>query len=170
MIKKNNESSDDKYSMTHIKKSLISDSKKDIFKNELNLKYIEKNKYMNFCIYIKGKLEPQNFLNILGKQIKEKFSNCLIKTDEENKPNFNVTFTGEGIFENIKEQLTKLGIKKEDEDEDNEEDDINELILRIKFYKTSEGYLLRFIKRQGDKVDFINKYETIKKLVEEIIV
>ena len=105
-------------------------------------------------------------MNILGKQIKKKFQNCWIKTDEDNKPNFNVTFNGEGVFEGLKEKIKQLGNKKDEEDE---EDDINKLILRIKLYKTSEGYLLRFVKKQGDKSDFFKKFAIIKNIVEEII-
>ena len=168
-IQKNIESSDGKYYNTQITKSSKSDSEGIIFKNELNTKYIEKNKYMNYCIHIKGISNLKDFLNILVNQIKEKFQNCLIKTDEDNKPNFNVTFTEEGIYEDIKEQLQNLGIENEEKEDDEEEDDINELILRIKLYKTSEGYLLRFVKKQGNKIDFINKFGIIKNLIKEII-
>ena len=166
MIKAKNESSDKIYFETHIKKSSSSNLDEDIFKGELNLKYIKANKYMNYFIYIEGILAPKDFLNILGKQIKKKFQNCWIKTDEDNKPNFNVTFNGEGVFEGLKEKIKQLGNKKDEEDE---EDDINKLILRIKLYKTSEGYLLRFVKKQGDKSDFFKKFAIIKNIVEEII-
>ena len=168
-IIKNIESSDKRYYDSQIKKASILDSEKKIFKYELNPKYIEKNKYMNYCIHIKGILEANKFLKFLVHKIKKKFPYCLIKTDEDNKPNFNVNFNGEGIYDNIKEQLKKLGIKneeKENEEEDNEE---NELILRIKLYKTSEGYLLRFVKKQGDKIDFIKKFELVKNFIKEII-
>ena len=168
-IQKNIESSDNKYYNTQITKSSKTDSKGLIFKNELNPKYIEKNKYMNYCIHIKGISNLKDFLNILVNQIKEKFQNCLIKTDEDNQPNFNVTFTEEGIYEDIKEQLQNLGIENEEKEDDEEEDDINELILRIKLYKTSEGYLLRFVKKRGNKIDFINKFGIIKNLIKEII-
>ena len=166
MIKAKNESSDKIYFETHIKKSSSSNLDEDIFKGELNLKYIKANKYMNYFIYIEGILAPKDFLNILGKQIKKKFQNCWIKTDEDNKPNFNVTFNGEGVFEGLKEKIKQLGNKKDEEDE---EDDINKLILRIKLYQTSEGYLLRFVKKQGDKSDFFKKFAIIKNIVEEII-
>ena len=168
-IQKNIESSDNKYYNTQITKSSKTNSKGIIFKNELNTKYIEKNKYMNYCIHIKGISNLKDFLNILVNQIKEKFQNCLIKTDEDNKPNFNVTFTEEGIYEDIKEQLQNLGIENEEKEDDEEEDELNELILRIKLYKTSEGYLLRFVKKQGNKIDFINKFGIIKNLIKEII-
>ena len=168
-IQKNIESSDNKYYNTQITKSSKTNSEGVVFKNELNTKYIEKNKYMNYCIHIKGISNLKDFLNILVNQIKEKFQNCLIKTDEDNQPNFNVTFTEEGIYEDIKEQLQNLGIENEEKEDDEEEDDINELILRIKLYKTSEGYLLRFVKKQGNKIDFIHKFGIIKNLIKEII-
>ena len=157
MIQKNNEGS------SNVKKSASSsDSNEDIFIGELDIKNIETNKYMNYCIHIKGFLKVNNFLKFLVHKIKEKFPDCLVKNDEDNKPNFDVTFIGEGIYDNIKEQLKKLGIENKEEDNEDEE---NELILRIKLYKTSEGYLLRFVKQQGDKYDFYNKYEIIKNFV-----
>ena len=165
-IIKNIENSDRRYYNSQIKKGIISDSEKKIFKYELNPKYIEKNKYMNYCIHIKGILEPKEFLNALGEKIKEKFPYCSIKTDEDNKPNFDVTFNGEGLYEIIKEQLKKLGIENKEEDD---EDEDNELILTIKLYKTSEGYLLRFVKKQGDKIDFIKKFELVKNFIKEVI-
>ena len=93
----------------------------------------------------------------------------MFKTDEDNKPNFNVTFNGEGLYDNIKEQLKKLGIENEEKENEEEENEENELILRIKLYKTSEGYLLRFVKKQGDKIDFIKKFELVKNFIKEII-
>ena len=147
VVKKNIESYDNKYYYTQITKPSITDSKGIIFKDELNSKYIEKHKYMNYCIHIKGISNLKDFLNIFVNQIKEKFQNCLIKTDEDNKPNLNVIFTEEGIYEDIKEQLQNLGIENEEKEDNEEEDDINELILRIKLHKTSEEYLLRFVKK-----------------------
>ena len=169
-IEKKNASSDIKYYKTHVKKSL--DSNSNIFKGKP--KYIEKDKYMNYCLYIKGILEPNDFMYMIYQKIIDEYPNCLIENKDDDKPKFNVVFKGEGMFANIKEQLKKLKIEneekeaeeKEKEDKDMEE---NELIIRIKLYQTSEGYLLRFVKKQGDKYDFIEKFEDIKNLVKELI-
>ena len=167
-IEKKNASSDIKYYKTHVKKSL--DSNSNIFKGKP--KYIEKDKYMNYCLYIKGILEPNDFMYMIYQKIIDEYPNCLIPNEDDGKPRFSIVFKGEGMFANIKEQLKKLKIEKEEkeeEDDDVEEKGKNELIIKIKLYKTKEGYLLRFVKKQGNKYDFIKKFEDIKKLVKEII-
>ena len=127
---------------------------------------------MNYCIYIKGKLIPKDFMYMIYQEIIENWPNCRCQIDDDDKLRFNVTFYGEGIFEDVKEQLKELGIeiedKKENEDDDENEEE-NELIIKIKLYQTKEGYLLRFVKKQGDKYDFIEKFEDIKNLVKELI-
>ena len=169
-IKMVNKNSDKKYhENTHVTKSTTFDSNSNIFKDRLNLKYVEKDKYMNYCLYIKGILEPNDFMNMIYQKIIDEYPNCLISNEDIDKPKFNVVFKGEGMFANIKEQLKKLKIEKEEEDDDVEEKGKNELIIRIKLYKTKKGYLLRFVKKQGNKYDFIKKFEDIKKLVKEII-
>ena len=172
-IKMVNKNSDNKYhENTHVTKSTTFDSNSNIFKDGLNLKYVEKDKYMNYCLYIKGILEPNDFMYMIYQKIIDEYPNCLISNEDGDKPKFNVVFKGEGMFANIKEQLKKLKIEKEEkeeEDDDVEEKGKNELIIKIKLYKTKKGYLLRFVKKQGNKYDFIKKFEDIKKLVKEII-
>ena len=43
------------------------------------------------------------------------------------------------------------------------------IIITIKLYQTTDGYLLRFVKKQGKKNDFIDKFETISNLAKDII-
>ena len=44
-----------------------------------------------------------------------------------------------------------------------------ELIIQIKLYKYSDDYILRFIQEKGDRYYFLDKFETISKLVKNII-
>ena len=155
------------------KKSIEPIPKENAFYKKSEPKYVEKEKYMNYCIYIKGNLIPKDFMYMIYQEIIENWPNCRCQIDDDDdKLRFNVTFYGEGIFEDVKEQLKELGIeiedKKENEDDDENEEE-NELIIKIKLYQTKEGYLLRFVKKQGDKYDFNKKFEDIKNLVKEIV-
>ena len=155
------------------KKSIEPIPKENAFYKKSGPKYVEKEKYMNYCIYIKGNLIPKDFMYMIYQEIIENWPNCRCQIDDDDdKLRFNVTFYGEGIFEDVKEQLKELGIeiedKKENEDDDENEEE-NELIIKIKLYQTKEGYLLRFVKKQGDKYDFNKKFEDIKNLVKEIV-
>jgi len=49
------------------------------------------------------------------------------------------------------------------------ENDKKNLIIRIKLYQISEGYLLRFVKKQGEKGYFIDKFVAISNLVKKLI-
>ena len=139
----------------------------------LKPKLIEREKYKNYYIEINGNLNPSNFLNSLCYKIKEKFEDddCFINAKKD-KAVFDVEFdldTGEEeIPEEIEKELEKLEIDKEENKEENkiEKEEENKLIIRIKLYRTSQGYLLRFVKKEGNKTDFIDKFEIISKLVQ----
>ena len=87
--------------------------------------------------------------------------NCLIQTSID-QPKFNLT------FENNNDEMDdeEDNENEDDEDEDEEGDDI---IVQIKLYQTSDGHLLRFIKKRGNRNDFLDKFIILSKLVEEII-
>ena len=40
--------------------------------------------------------------------------------------------------------------------------------MRIKLYKTSKGYLIRFVKKEGEKNNFIDKFLIISKLIKKL--
>ena len=92
---------------------------------------------------------------------------------DKNKLKFNVTFdVGEEfkdeIPEEIKEELKKLEIIDEIIEEE-EDEESNILTIKVKLYKISDGHLLKFIKKEGNKTDFINKFEILIKFVKSII-
>ena len=151
----------------------IDDEMNTYFENELKLKLIEKEKYMNYLINIKGYINPKNFLNILCNKIKDEFSDCLVNNINQDKAKFDVEFEEEEkefvIPDELKGEFDKLKIKMNEKKEEKEDNDNNNLIIRIKLYQTSEGYLLRFVKKQGNKNDFIDKFETISNLAKDII-
>ena len=96
--------------------------------------------FTNFYINIIGESDPVNFMNLLCNYIIKEFEkdDCCIKPDKNNELNFDL------IFEN---------------DESN---------MKVVLYQTSEGYVLRFLKKNMDKMQFFDKFEIISKLVEKI--
>ena len=124
---------------------------------------------MNNCIKIKNLLNPVDFMNSFYNQIIKTFGdNCLIEIDDE-KLKLNVMFEEgeekEEIPEEIKDELKKIGINEDMEDNER----IIEITIEIKLYKCYDDYILRFIQEKGDRYYFLDKYETISKLVENII-
>ena len=151
----------------------IDDEMTIYFNNDLKLKLIEKEKYMNYLINIKGYINPKNFLNILCNKIEVIFKDCFVKNINQDKAKFDVEFEEEEkefvIPDELKKEFDKLNIKINEKKEEKKDNDKNNLIIRIKLYQTTEGYLLRFVKKQGNKNDFIDKFETISNIAKNII-
>ena len=139
------------------------DEEESYFNPEMRVKFTNTPIKMDNCIKIKGYINPNKFLNSLVYKINKEFDmdNCLIQTSID-QPKFNLT------FENNNDEMDdeEDNENEDDEDEDEEGDDI---IVQIKLYKTSDGHLLRFIKKRGNRNDFLDKFIILSKLVEEII-
>ena len=108
-------------------------------------------------IKIKGYLNPVKFMNFLCEKLVSKFKddNCYIKV-ERNKLEINIIF------------------EEDEEDEEGEEkneniEESNDLSMQIKLYEEKDEHLLRFIKKKGNRKNFLDKYNIISKLVEYII-
>ena len=141
------------------------------FEKDIKPKLIEKEKYMNYLINIKGYVNPKKFLNYLCYKIANE-EDGIINIDTKGKAEFDVEFDKEEkefiIPEELKAEFEKLKIKM-DEKKEKKENDKKNLIIRIKLYQISEGYLLRFVKKQGEKGDFIDKFVAISNLVKKLI-
>ena len=139
------------------------DEEESYFNPEMRVKFTNTPIKMDNCIKIKGYINPNKFLNSLVYKINKEFDmdNCLIQTSID-QPKFNLT------FENNNDEMDdeEDNENEDDEDEDQEGDDI---IVQIKLYQTSDGHLLRFIKKRGNRNDFLDKFIILSKLVEEII-
>ena len=143
----------------------IPNSENDYFKNDFKLKLIDKRKYMNYFININDELNPRKFMNLLCDKIQGEFKDCFIEViKDDDKAKIEVTFEEDLISEDFKKQFKEFGIEFEENEETQKE-----IIIRIKLYRTSEGYLIRFVNKKGDKGDFIDKYEKISSLVKQII-
>ena len=147
----------------------------NFFENDIKPKYLnDTNNIDYYSIKIKGNLNPVKFMNFFCHKIFKEFGvdKCFLDIDK-NKLKFNVTFdVGEEfkdeIPEEIKEELKKLEINDEIKEEE-EDEESNILTIKVKLYKISDGHLLKFIKKKGNKTDFINKFEILIKFVKSII-
>ena len=159
-IKKNIEESNKEYMATRS----IPESENDYFKYDFKLKLIDKRKYVNYFININGGLNPRKFMNLLCDKIQGEFKDCFIEViKDDDKAKIEVTFEEDLISEDFKKQFKEFGIEFEENEETQKE-----IVLRIKLYRTYDGYLIRFVNKKGDKSDFIDKYEKISNLVKQI--
>ena len=144
----------------------------EYFENDIKPKLVDKEKYLNYLINIKGYINPKKFMNTLCNKIFNK-EEVTITTDKKGKAQFDVKFDkGKKEFvipEELKAEFDKLKIKMDEKKEEKKDNNKNNLIIRIKLYQTSEGYLLRFVKKQGEKGDFIDKFVAISNLVKDLI-
>ena len=124
---------------------------------------------MKNCINIKGDLKPNQFMNKLCNILYSIFGvdNCSIKADKEKlKLKFIISF----YRKQEKEAKEKEDEEKEEESENEEEEEkIIDLKIQIKLYKISDGHLLRFTQREGERKGFLDKYGEISKIVRNIL-
>ena len=113
---------------------------------------------MKNCIKIKGYLEPNKFMNNLCNLIVSNYGveNCYIEASKKN-------LKFELIFEEEDDN------KDDDKKEKNEDKIFNNLKMKIKLYKYSDGHLLNFIQVEGNRKDFLEKFIEIEKLVKIIL-
>ena len=139
------------------------DEEESYFNPEMRVKFTNTPIKMDNCIKIKGYINPNKFLNSLVYKINKEFDmdNCLIQTSID-QPKFNLT------FENNNDEMDDEE-DNENEDDEDEDEEGDEIIVQIKLYQTSGGHLLRFIKKRGNRNDFLDKFIILSKLVEEII-
>ena len=145
----------------------------DIFDLDLKPKYAKTGLNMNNFIKLKGKINPAIFMNsLLNKINKEFIGECEIEPNKE-KFKFNIIFeedqiNGE-ISEELIEELKKLGINESDEISENENIKGKKIVIQIKIYESyNEGYLLRFVRKQGELIDYLEKMKKIYSLIEKM--
>jgi hypothetical protein len=131
---------------------------------------------MNNYIQLKGNINPNIFMNNFCDVLINEFGNdnCYIEPDKT-KLKFNIIFEEEEdkndeeeeeITDEIKAALKKLGMAEEIKEEAEEN---NGLIIQIKLYQYSDGYILRFIQKEGDRKKFLDKFIEISKLIENLM-
>ena len=144
---------------------------------DLNLKpkYAQTGLNMNNYIKIKGTMNnPCRFMNSLCNKLKDEFKGeCLIETAKD-KLKFIIIFPEqeneeEDIPDDIKKELEKLGIE---EDEDVNDDGIKgkNTIIQIKLFESEKGgYLLRYVRKEGNEREFLDKLSKISSVVKTIV-
>jgi serine/threonine protein kinase len=141
---------------------------------DLNLKpqYAQTGLKMNNYIKLTGNVVPSTFMNALANKINNEFSGqCNISANPE-KLKFNAIFEEEQLDEEIpedmKEELKKLGIEDDEEIQENENIKGKKTVMQIKIFESQNGgYLLRFVKKEGDQYDYSKKMEKIYSLVKQ---
>jgi hypothetical protein len=88
---------------------------------------------------------------------------------------FNVIFEEEEeeeeeIPEELKEELSKLGIKENDENENDEVFNKKDCIIQVKMLESvNGGYILKFAKKEGGIEDYIKNLKKVMNFAKQIL-
>lgn len=157
-----------------IKKSGEDDNRKMYFPLDSKAQSVYTPLNINYCIKIKGDLNPAIFMSDLYYGLIDKFKNVNnfieknMKNEKELILNVSLEEKEEELPEEVLEELKKLTMKEESKEKENDEN-VNELSMEIKLYKYSDEHILRFVLKNGNRFSFMEKFEEISKLVENII-
>ena len=102
----------------------------------------------SFCIEIKGYINPINLMDKLYDQMLDKMNNDNCFIDNPDKDKLKIIFIEGDEHDKIKGNYIKM---------------------KIKLYKFKERLILKFVKLDGDKENFFDKFKTISNLVKNII-
>ena len=134
---------------------------------DLNLKpnYAHTGLNMNHYIKLKGNLIHYKFMNNLINMIKNEFKDDIhIVIDNKNKAKFEAIFNENKNEDDNNEEL---------EEEINEEQKKNikggKTVIQFKLYESyNGGFILRFVKKEGEINNYLDKLETIYSLISKI--
>ena len=163
-------------------KSYNIDNEEKFFTEDCKPKYEDTHMNINYCIKIKGYLNPVKFMNSLCNILIYKYGidNCYIEANKT-KLKFNILFEEEKEEkkEEEKKEEEKEGKKEEGKDledeieklkiDNNGDEEFNGLSLQVKLIKTSDEYIIQFVHKEGNRKDFLDKYVEISKLVENLM-
>jgi len=152
----------------------ISNDEFEYFDLSLTPKYIQKSRLiMNNYIKINGNLRPSEFMNSLANKIVEKFEgNAKIKESKKNLK-FNVVFEEPledevELDEELKKEIEKLSLESTEELE--EAIPQKNCVIQIKLFQCiNGGYLVRFMKKEGEIEEYHKYFQSIKSIVKEIL-
>ena len=147
-----------------------------LFDPNLKPNYVKSKLNMDNYIELTGDINPVKFMNDLVRKIKELDELNISINVSENKLKFNVTFENEEeyleITDEMKEELKNLGINEKElnyYDEENENIKGKRTVVQIKMYESfNGGYLLRFIKKEGVLIDYLDNVKKIYSLIKEM--
>ena len=127
---------------------------------------------MKYYIKINGNLNPARFMNALANEIKKKLGDkCEIKENEK-KLKFNAIFENSEEFgignENFEKKEEMKNLKEEENDEILVER--KKSIIKIKLFESlNGGYVVRFVKKQGEIEDFHKNMKNVKKIIKNML-
>ena len=144
------------------------------FDLSLTPKYIQKDELnMNNYIKINGNLIPSQFMNLLANKIAKNIENNAKIEKSNNDLKFNAVFEEpledeEELDEELKKELDKLSLENADELEEvtSQKDCVIQITL---FQSINGGYLVRFVKKEGEIEDYYKYLESIKSIIKKIL-
>ena len=135
----------------------------DYFEQDLNVNYVESELSMYNYIKLKGKLTPYKYMSDLINKIKKEFSNYKIEIIDKKKAKFNVIFNEEEIEE---EELEEEELEEEADEEKFQNIKGKKTIIQVKLYQNyNEDHLLRFVKKEGELKNYLDKLKKIYALI-----
>ena len=133
------------------------------FEQDLNVNYVESELSMYNYITLKGKLTPYKYMSDLINKIKKEFSNYKIEIIDKKKAKFNVIFNEEEIEE---EELEEEELEEEADEEKFQNIKGKKTIIQVKLYQNyNEEHLLRFVKKEGELKNYLEKLKKIYGLI-----
>ena len=149
----------------------IEDDIEEFFDLSLKPKYAQTGINMNNYIKLRGDLNPNNFMNTLANKIIKEYKNgCEIEPIPD-KFKFNIIFeykkidnyTSDNDFEQLGiEDIEQIYIGK------NEKIKGQKTVIQIKLFESyNGGYLLRFVKKDGDLNNYLNYIEKISSFLKQ---
>ena len=144
------------------------------FDLSLTPKYIQKDELnMNNYIKINGNLIPSQFMNLLANKIAKNIENNAKIEKSNNDLKFNAVFEEpledeEELDEELKKELDKLSLENTDELEEvtSQKDCVIQITL---FQSLNGGYLVRFVKKEGEIEDYYKYLDSIKSIIKKIL-
>ena len=153
----------------------ISDEEREYFSLDLLPKLIMKTGLnMNNFIKINGNLEPAKFMNLLANKIKQDYEDKCDIEEAKKTLKFNVIFKNEQEEEEeeenkeLEEELNKLGLENIDNFDDGIK--IKNSVIQIKLFESANGgYVVRFLKKDGEIEEYHKNLQGIIEIIKGLI-
>ena len=157
IVKMNNqremETVEREYEPCYTTRTIHDDENEFFYECHIRPKKIYTSMIMNNFIKIKGYINPKKFMNNLCRILIIKFGSdsCFIEANQK-ELKFTVIFEEEETIEESKE-----------------ENEIGVLTIKVILYEYSDDYILTFIRKEGNRCSFLDKFEAISELVKYLI-
>ena len=157
IVKMNNqremETVEREYEPCYTTRTIHDDENEFFYECHIRPKKIYTSMIMNNFIKIKGYINPKKFMNNLCRILIIKFGSdsCFIEANQK-ELKFTVIFEEEETIEESKE-----------------ENEIGVLTIKVILYEYSDDYILTFIRKEGNRFSFLDKFEAISELVKYLI-